>query len=212
MNKKLLFAQLARHRKADWCKTSEAYDSIVSLTKIYNQGYANNGKWNGIMDFRPRELPVFNQVPTNIVTKGPNEHKYIAILNGTDFSEGNPVILSGLGYEGKAIGIQKDESVSYSFACDSNKVDITLKMLPNHPVEAGIGLKIAVSADNCEPVILDYSTQGRSEEWKVNVLNNQATRKLSFTLDNPKTHILTIKALTEGVILDQMFVSGSRTE
>lgn len=207
MNKKLLSAQLARHRKADWHKTSEAYDSIVSLTKIYNQGYANNGKWNGIMDFRPRELPVFNQVPTNIVTKSPNEHKYIAILNGIDFSKGNPVILSGLGYEGKAIGIQKDESVSYSFECDSNMVDITLKMLPNHPIEAGAGLKIAVTADNCEPVIFDYSTQGRSEEWKVNVLNNQATRKVSFRLEHPGIHKLSVKALTEGVILDQILVN-----
>ena len=59
MNKKMLYGQLARHGKADWAKNTAAYDSIVSLTKIYNQGIANGGKWRGIMDFQPRKQLVF---------------------------------------------------------------------------------------------------------------------------------------------------------
>jgi hypothetical protein len=39
-----------------------AYDSIASLTRIYNQGISNFGKWNGIMDMHPRRLSVFNPV------------------------------------------------------------------------------------------------------------------------------------------------------
>lgn len=206
MNKKLLSAQLARHRKADWNVSSEAYDSIIALTKNYNAGFFNGGKWNGIMDFRPRELPVFDPVPAHIVTKYPKEQTFTTKFNGTDFSEGNPVAYSGLGYEGKAVGIAKGSSVSYSFTHDGNKIDLILKMLPNHPIIAGEGLKISVSVDNSEPVVFDYSTQGRSEEWKENVLTNQSTRRATFTLSNPGPHKLTVKALTDGVILDQIFI------
>lgn len=53
MNNKLLTAQLARHGKADWADSDRAYDSIVSLTKRYN-----TTKWNRMMDFQPRRLPV----------------------------------------------------------------------------------------------------------------------------------------------------------
>ena len=36
MNRKLLYAQLARHDKADWEKSDAAYDSIAALTQHYN--------------------------------------------------------------------------------------------------------------------------------------------------------------------------------
>ena len=58
MNRKLLYAQLARHDKADWEKSDAAYDSIAALTQHYNS--LENGKWNRMMDFKPRKLPVFN--------------------------------------------------------------------------------------------------------------------------------------------------------
>lgn len=53
MNSKLLTAQLARRGKVDWADSDRAYDSIVSLTKRYN-----TTKWNRMMDFQPRKLPV----------------------------------------------------------------------------------------------------------------------------------------------------------
>lgn len=55
MNSKLLTAQLARRGKVDWADSDRAYDSIVSLTKRYN-----TTKWNRMMDFQPRKLPVFD--------------------------------------------------------------------------------------------------------------------------------------------------------
>lgn len=43
-------------------ESAKAYDSIATLTRIYNQGIRNFGKWNGIMDMHPRRLSVFNPV------------------------------------------------------------------------------------------------------------------------------------------------------
>ena len=57
----MIFAQFARHGEMGWDKSDAAYDSIVSLTQIYNVGIQNNGKWNYMMDFKPRNLSVFDK-------------------------------------------------------------------------------------------------------------------------------------------------------
>lgn len=63
MNKKCLYAQLARHGKADWQLSEQAFDSIVSLTHRYNQG-----KWQGFMDYKPRNLSVYQRIPKSTAT------------------------------------------------------------------------------------------------------------------------------------------------
>ena len=60
MNRKLLYAQLARHGKMKWEKSDAAYDSIAILTQHYNE--LKNGKWYRMMSFQPRNLPVFRRV------------------------------------------------------------------------------------------------------------------------------------------------------
>jgi hypothetical protein len=72
-----------------------------------------------------------------------------------------------------------------------------------HPV-SGTTLRVEVSLDGSEPILLDYATAGASEEWKLNVLCNQAIRHVSLPLSSSKTHILTVKALDEGVVLDEV--------
>ena len=64
MNKKMLYAQFARHTPSDsaslWKKSDAAYDSIVSLTRQFNS--LLDGKWNHIISTAPRGLPVFGKV------------------------------------------------------------------------------------------------------------------------------------------------------
>ena len=67
MNRKILTAQLARHSKADWKQSDAAFDSIASLTQQYNS--LQNGKWNRMMDFQPRKLPVFKRVEHTTATE-----------------------------------------------------------------------------------------------------------------------------------------------
>lgn len=74
MNNKLLTAQLARRGKADWADSDRAYDSIVSLTKRYN-----TTKWNRMMDFQPRRLPVFNRVERKALSSGLPENVRLSI-------------------------------------------------------------------------------------------------------------------------------------
>ena len=197
MNDKFLYGQLARHGKADWSRSKAAYDSIVALTEIYNKG-----KWRGIMDMKPRKLPVFDPLTPDTCAETPHPALRSIAL---DSHIGKAIEHPGLGRSGKAIELPKGEAVSFDLGkLKGDSVTIVLSFLPNHPIVDGEGLKVAVSLDGSGEQTADYSTQGRSEEWKENILNMRAQRRFTFPLKGRKAHSLSITARTEGVIHDEV--------
>ena len=197
MNDKFLYGQLARHGKADWSRSKAAYDSIVALTEIYNKG-----KRRGIMDMKPRKLPVFDPLTPDTCAETPHPALRSIAL---DSHIGKAIEHPGLGRSGKAIELPKGEAVSFDLGkLKGDSVTIVLSFLPNHPIVDGEGLKVAVSLDGSGEQTADYSTQGRSEEWKENILNMRAQRRFTFPLKGRKAHSLSITARTEGVILDEV--------
>lgn len=92
MNQKWLYARLARHYStsrpelAKLCAalSLQAYEGIEQLTAAYNA--LEQGKWQRIMDFRPRELPVFDKpVFSNPEPDSPEQSKS---KNGKSLFEG----------------------------------------------------------------------------------------------------------------------------
>lgn len=205
MNRKLLYAQLARHDKADWEKSDAAYDSIAVLTQHYNS--LENGKWNRMMDFKPRKLPVFNRVERKAATAPMiADRKAACQWNGAEAKKGNAIVCEGLGYEGKAAEIRRGDTLTFSFGnLETDSIEVDVRLLPNHPVH-GDKLRFSISLDGAEPEVVAYETKGRSEEWEENVLRNQAIRKIVLPVPGRKSHQLVIKALDEGVILDQIML------
>ena len=207
MNKKMLYAQFARHGEMNWNKSDAAYDSIASLTRIYNIGIRNNGKWHRMMDHQPRRLPVFEPVDrllveTPMLEDSPSLYKW----NGVEYSAGDAVSCKGLGYEGKAVMLEKNKELSFDFGeCPGDSVEVEIRLLPNHPIHGG-QLRFSVSIDKKNVQTVSYETQGRSEEWKENVLRNQAIRTVKLPVSKRKSHKLVIKALDEGVVLDQIML------
>ncbi len=207
MNKKMLYAQFARHGEMNWNKSDAAYDSIASLTRIYNIGIRNNGKWHRMMDHQPRRLPVFEPVDrllveTPMLEDSPSLYKW----NGVEYSAGDAVSCKGLGYEGKAVMLEKNKELSFDFGeCPGDSVEVDIRLLPNHPIHGG-QLRFSVSIDKKNVQTVSYETQGRSEEWKENVLRNQAIRTVKLPVSKRKSHKLVIKALDEGVVLDQIML------
>lgn len=205
MNKKMLYAQFARHGEMNWNKSDAAYDSIASLTRIYNIGIRNNGKWHRMMDHQPRRLPVFepvdrSSVETPMLEDSPGLYKW----NGAEYSAGDAVSCEGLGYEEKAVMLEKNKELSFDFGeCPGDSVEVEIRLLPNHPIHGG-QLRFSVSIDKKNAQTVSYETQGRSEEWKENVLRNQAIRRVVLPVKKRKKHNLTIKALDEGVVIDQI--------
>lgn len=206
MNKKMLYAQFARHGEMSWQKSDMAYDSIVSLTRIYNTGIHNHGKWHRMMDHQPRRLTVFEPVDRSSVQEPILEERVpLYKWNAMECSEGSPVSCEGLGYEEKAAWIEKDTELSFNFQdCATDSVKLEIALLPNHPLTDRGTLRVAISLDEDKPQIVEYQTQGRSEEWKKNVLRNQAIRKILLPMKKKKQHQLVIKALDEGIVLDQI--------
>ncbi len=205
MNKKMLYAQLARHGEAEWTQTDEAFDSIVSLTRIYNIGIRNSGKWHRMMDCQPRRLPVFEPLEHVATAEAmPKERKALYCWNASECTKGSYILCEGLGYEGKAAVIEKGKSVAFEFSDNlSGSVEVEIRLLPSHPVN-GAQLRFMVALDGKESLPIHYETKGRSEEWKENVLGNQAKRRIRLPISKKKKHKILITALDKGVVLDQV--------
>lgn len=218
MNEKLLKAQLARHGKADWAESDAAYDSIVSLTRIYNEGINNQGKWRGMMDYRPRKLPVFDKVKRDTVDTPMHKNRLVQMSWHPMYCvSGNPIPCEGLGYLGTAALIPQGTSVTYEaegLGAEgiSDSVDIVLAFVPRHPVNDK-SLRVALSIDGGKPHMVDYATKGRSEEWKENILWNRAKRIVRVPIDPMKgSHTFTLTALDEGIILDEIYILDDSSE
>lgn len=205
MNRKILTAQLARHSKADWKQSDAAFDSIASLTQQYNS--LQNGKWNRMMDFQPRKLPVFKRVEHTTATEPMvTDRKILCKWNAMECTYGKPVPYEGLGYERKAAGIRKGSSLTFAFDdYGKDSVEVEIRLLPSHPLDEK-QLRFAISVDEAVPQTVSYETKGRSEEWKENVLRNQAIRKVTLPINKQASHKLVITALDEGVVLDQVLL------
>ena len=111
-----------------------------------------------------------------------------------------------MGYEGKAAGIGKNTSLTFAFDdWKTDSVEVEIRLLPNHPMDEK-QLRFTLSVDKSAPQTVSYEIKGRSEEWKENVLRNQAIRKVKLPVGKRKSHKLVIKALDEGVVLDQIML------
>ena len=120
------------------------------------------------------------------------------------YQQGYAVSCEGLGYEEKAVMLEKNKELSFDFGeCPGDSVEVEIRLLPNHPIHGG-QLRFSVSIDKKNAQTVSYETQGRSEEWKENVLRNQAIRRVVLPVKKRKKHNLTIKALDEGVVIDQI--------
>lgn len=201
MNFKMLHAQLARHKEESWSISDAAYDSIVSLTKIYNS--LNKGKWYKMMDFQPRKLIVFDRVKRDTINTPLLETHY-SIVQPENNSKIQ--IRKGLGCSGKAFLLPKNEKVIYNIENDKASTLIEIRLLPTHAVEDNL-LRISVSIDGGEPQTTNYETKESSEEWKQNILRNYAMRHYEIpSKRGSHAHRIEIKALDEGVYIDEVVI------
>ena len=205
MNKKMLYAQQARHGLCGWEKSDAAHDSIVRLTQTYNA--LRDGKWQRMMDCQPRRLPVFNPVAhTRAEAPMPQEYAYLYRWNGSECAGGDFTLCEGLGYEGKAVQVGKGKSVLFFFhATGIDSVSVEVSLLPVHPL-TGKSIRFRLSLDGTESPVTDYATQGRSEEWKTNVLCNRAIRRFILPLKRQAAHQLILTALDDGVVIDEVML------
>ncbi len=205
-NRKLMMAQLARHGYAEWASVDAAFDSLQFLTAEYNTGIANGGKWQGIMDAQPRRLPVFGRVPHVASSSSMPQRSVVLHQFNAVQCVGDAVLpIPYLGYENGAAKMLVGKDVEFCFSAASDSVVVEVAVLPTHPVE-GKAMLVQVELDGEPLATLDFATQGRSEQWKLNVLSNQAILSIPCFLSSTARHSLVLRALSSGIILDQVRV------
>lgn len=216
MNRKMLYGQLSRHGHNFWEASDAAYDSIQSLTKRYNEGYHNRGKWNYMMDYQPRKLSVFAPLShdTQVETTPIASYSPLGILNVNSVSQGEYKKLEYLSPEGDAIGLIPGQEIEFQIPTEfllTDSVCLEFHLLPTHPVK-NKDLSFTVRLGNDKPLHVDYHTEGRSEEWKRNVLTNQAIRRIILPLNGGNLQKIIVISQDEGVVIQKINVTYKRCE
>ena len=208
-------------------KSQRAYQDIRKLTNYYNKKMSG-GKWDGIMNMRPRDLPVCASpsLPTLLtdaeveewLAKGKNaetgksgmnapEFSDIIAVNAVSYTSASPgtKAIGMLGHSMNAVAVPKNGTLTYDFTSDKDG-DATLytAMIPTQPNDSG-DLRYAVRIDDGEETVISLKEPFRSERWKKNVLRGQALRTTPVHITKGQ-HTLTIRALDAHIVADQWMI------
>ena len=146
-----------------------AFRMIEQLTYQYNHDIAD-GKWNGMMSYKPRGLEQFNMPATataktisSVVT--PLEETDVAVIAATDYQRASSTVttIEGLGinrgsvtvwpldmtaYDASATkgkGIGDAPYVEYAIPVKAGKNRIEVRCLPNFPINTNYDLRVALT-------------------------------------------------------------------
>ena len=197
-----IYASAAMTRKivADSLESHLAYEEIQQLTARYNA--LGDGKWKGLMNAAPRQLPVFNDVRGRLMTDGaPFEG---VARNASDYASASVGVqaVQMLGHSMQAVMIPKDGELVYEFDTEQEGAAILYTaMIPTQPSDKG-DLRYQVTLDDQQPAVISLKTPYRSEFWKQSVLRGQALKQTPVNVKKGR-HVLRIKALDDHIIADQ---------
>lgn len=217
MNEKIFRAKqsvdlaAAGHREEALAYAAEArkaYRLIEEITKKYNTGIAG-GKWNGMMDSKPRLQTAFNMPTTANVSDVakyavPLEEEHYVDILGTDFTGSNGTFkeMKGLGYTGASMVVWPMDYKSYTardldsapwleykvpVVAGDNSIEV--RTLPTFPVHSGENLNVAISVDGATAKVVSLKTVATEMKWNSNVMQgfNDATVKYTAETDGEVT-------------------------
>ena len=199
-----------------------AHQEIIAMTKYYNEQLAG-GKWNGIMSMSPRDLPVFKEPALPGILTDEQIKKYadkeidaeplenhmsrVIARNAVHYTAASKNVYTTemLGHSMKSLNLPKGSVVKYNFLCEkTDSAIIRIATIPTHAVNQN-DIRFSVTIDGNNEQIFTLKEPFRSEQWKQNVLRGQAVKSFQLLLEKG-THTLEIKALDEGIILDQWMI------
>ena len=244
MNRKILFAQKSRMAAGvgDFplasCYASlamDAYDRIAALDYAYNKDISG-GKWELMMDMKPRDLPVFQEpvlpelpaVSDNDVQIHIPEPEELAATAGTPYEGDRMVALNacdytndaafecveGLGHSGMAVRLSAAKKINvrqphleYEIYTEScGMAKVKIGTVPFHPADGRSSMRYALVIDDRNPVIVDTSAPFLSDKWTSNVLRNQSLTVTDVAFDCPGKHVIRVYAIDEDIYFDQLMV------
>jgi hypothetical protein len=140
----------------------------------------------------------------------------------TKGTQANWETIEGLGYTGSVVRamplnspsntnvaaiVANSPMLEYRFyTFNFGQANVHLQVVPTHSFYEGAGVRCAVAIDDANPVIIDFKTEGRSEEWKQNVLRNATMQSAQQVIDKAGEHTLKIWMVDPGVMIDQVLI------
>lgn len=123
--------------------------------------------------------------------------------------------INGLGHSGAVMeaspisssSIENPENapvLEFNLVTETKKdsASLYLIVLPTHPLTINGKVRIGVQWNDDPVKIIDFKTEGRSAEWKENVLRNKAIKKIQVSLTAKGKQELKVYMLDPGVLLD----------
>lgn len=189
-----------------------AYNMIEQLTKAYNNEIAG-GKWNGIMDFKPRKRPQFDMPTAGAGTSisGPT----LGGIGSFVQSSSQVKTIAGLGIAEASVTVWPLDMTAYTDAAKAPYAEYTipvsaganrieLRCLPTFPINTSYDLRLAVSIDGAAPTVHSLKTVAQQGKWNTAVLQGYNDVAINYQSDKEKTVTLRISFLDPGLVLSEI--------
>ena len=202
----------------------QAYRTIEQLTIRYNTGIAN-GKWNGMMNFKPRGLEQFNMppvaTPADIVVDesvgGDSQSSMIIAATAYKQASSQLKTIDGLGLAQASVTVwpldmkayaasevSRAPYAEYAIPVSAGNNQIQVRCLPTFPINTTYDLRLAVSIDGAAPIIHSLKTVAQQGKWNTTVLQGYNDATIYYPSDKEKTVTLRISFLDPGLVLSEI--------
>ncbi|MCR4957014.1 MAG: glycosyl hydrolase 115 family protein [Prevotella sp.] len=208
----------------------KAYSMIEQLTNQYNNDIAG-GKWNGMMNFKPRGLEHFNMpatvTPTSIRNGAiPLSKEDVTVIPAAGYKKASPKVktIEGLGINKSSLTVwpldmtayntssasAQDEApfVEYEVPVKKGKNHIEVRCLSNFPINTNYDLRVALTVLDGSaaqsPVITSLKTMAMEGKWHTTVAQGYNDAAIDYVSGQEKTVTLRIALLDPGVVVSEI--------
>jgi hypothetical protein len=233
MNEKFIYAAMSVSPKPGDANTPDyyaekalsAFAEIQRLTQVYNTEIAG-GKWNKMMDWKPRNRPVFRMPAVGPSPENKEVFKTdspLKIINAADLTltgEGSSAklhLIKDLGASGASITMLpftspsiSDENAKqapfaeYEVELPAGQRDVEVICTPTQKIHEGRGLRYALYFGDESPTIVDVNSAAETPPWEKNVLRGYCIGKSTHKLDKDGTVKIRIAPLDPGLLISQI--------
>ncbi|MGC4104279.1 glycosyl hydrolase 115 family protein [Ferruginibacter sp.] len=227
LNRKILYQQLAQlslqQNQAAEAKeylqmAQQHFNIIQEITERYNR-FTALGKWNGMMDWKPRNQKVFNAPPVLDSLKPANdsvwtkkqyrEGQRVAIVTAQQLYNSKSVagctLLNGVGVSGAGLSPSAAKaSIAYKTKLNAGTYTIVVKCLPTFAMEKERLLQYSVSFNTGAAQTVNVNAEAETNTWKENVLQGFSAGETTLPLTTSGITAINIELLNKNIVLSQI--------
>lgn len=199
----------------------QAYSQIERLTYQYNNSIAG-GKWNGIMNFKPRDRQQFSMPaiasPSSIRDgEMPLVKDDVTVIPATGYSKsrGNLTRLDGLGVGEASVTVWPLDMKAYTDAAQAPYAEyqvpvkvgsnhIEVRCLPTFPVNTTYDLRVAIAVDGERPAIRSLKTVAMEGKWNTTVVQGYNEAAVDYKSTEEKTVTLRVSFMDPGLVVSEI--------